>query len=248
MTKFRPCIDLHDGQVKQIVGSTLGGTLTTNFVATQSSKDYAMLYKENELFGAHVIMLGPNNTQACLEAIQTFPMQVGGGISIDNCDYWIKNGASHVIVTSCLFINDEFQINRLKELSDTIGKEKIVVDLSCKCIQNDYFVCINKWKTVTSLKLSKESIHTIEQYCGELLVHATDIEGMQNGTDQKLVQLLGEWCTIPCTYAGGATSIADLDLVHTLTNGKIDVTIGSALDIFGGSLSFKDCVAWNQLH
>jgi phosphoribosylformimino-5-aminoimidazole carboxamide ribotide isomerase len=67
------------------------------------------------------------------------------------------------------------------------------------------------------------------------------------GIDEKLVQRLAEWCSIPVTYAGGGRSLEDLDKVEHLSKGKVDLTIGSALDIFGGSgVKFQDCIVWNK--
>lgn len=248
MTKFRPCIDLHNGKVKQIVGSTLNdNTATTNFISNNSSGYYAQLYKDYELTGGHIIMLGPNNEEACLEALNIYPMQVGGGINISNCEYWINMGATHVIVTSYLFENNIFNLEKLIQMSKLIGKRRIVVDLSCKRIGNDYFVCINKWQTITTMTLTIEIISEIEVYCDELLIHATHVEGMQNGMDIPLIELLSKICTIPVTYAGGATCVEDIQLIHNISVGKLDVTIGSALDVFGGSLSFKACALWKEI-
>ena len=246
MTKFRPCIDLHDGKVKQIVGSTLNNNTLTNYIADKPSAYFSELYKRHNLTGGHVIMLGPNNEDACLNALKVYPMQVGGGIKLENCKYWIDMGATHVIVTSYLFDKGKFQMSKLKEMAQLIGHQKIVVDLSCKRVGDNYYVCIDKWQTITDMKLTKDCISQIEGFCDELLIHATHIEGMQKGMDTELIKLLGAWCTNPCTYAGGATSLQDLSMVDQLTNGKLDVTIGSALDIFGGSLSFEDCAKWRS--
>eukprot|EP00835_Amoeboradix_gromovi_P001678 NODE_82_length_22708_cov_0.383476.p7 type:complete len:247 gc:universal NODE_82_length_22708_cov_0.383476:3361-4101(+) len=240
MTKFRPCIDLHDGKVKQIIGSTLmDSSMETNYIADKPSTHYAELYRKYKLTGGHCIMLGPNNEKSCMEAIRVHPMQVGGGIDIDNCIGWISSGATHVIVTSYLFENGVFELNRLVKMASLIGKDRIVVDLSCKLINNEYRVAINKWQTITDLVLSREVIKEIEQHCDELLVHATHVEGKQSGMDFELIRCLAEWCDIPVTYAGGARSIEDIDKCKQISKGKVDVTIGSALDIFGGKLSFE---------
>ena len=79
------------------------------------------------------------------------------------------------------------------------------------------------------------------------LVHAADVEGKCEGIDERLVEFLGSHCPIPVTYAGGARSFEDLATVDLLSEGKVDLTIGSALDIFGGmQVKYSDCVEWNQ--
>ncbi|KAH3667056.1 hypothetical protein WICMUC_005403 [Wickerhamomyces mucosus] len=261
MTRFRGCIDIHSGQVKQIVGGTLKGDdsdssnkVETNFVSTQSSSHFSQLYRENHIRGTHVIKLGslPLNDEVALEAIKQWPqgLQIGGGITENNAKYWIDQGASHVIVTSWLFPSGEFSLDRLLQLNESVGKEHIVIDLSCrKRILNGeirWFVAINKWQTLTKFELTAENFSKLEQYCNEFLVHAADVEGLCNGIDENLVEKLGEWCTIPVTYAGGAKSLDDLDLVQKISSGKVDLTYGSSLDIFGGKLvKFQDCVDWN---
>ncbi|KAI9331849.1 1--5-imidazole-4-carboxamide isomerase [Obelidium mucronatum] len=260
MTVFRPCIDLHSGQVKQIVGGSLKDVpnssetdekqLKTNFVSSFPSSHYAALYKVHNLTGAHVIKLGPGNDQAALEALAAWPggLQIGGGISIDNAEYWLTEGkAGKIIVTSWLFPQAKFSESRLKQLADKVGKEKIVVDISCKVLDGEWIVAMDKWQTLTDMRVNADSIRMLESYCSEFLVHAADVEGLCKGIDSKLVEKLGEWCTIPVTYAGGGHAFSDLQLVHDLSNGKVDLTFGSALDIFGGSgVKFDDCVEWNN--
>eukprot|EP00834_Sanchytrium_tribonematis_P005123 NODE_290_length_10614_cov_1.553590.p7 type:complete len:253 gc:universal NODE_290_length_10614_cov_1.553590:9008-9766(+) len=246
MTKFRPCIDLHEGKVKQIVGSTLSeNKAQTNFISEKSPSFYAKLYKTYNLKGGHIIMLGPKNEDACANALKIYPMQVGGGINIINCEKWLKLGATKIIVTSCLFEGAKFSESKLKDISELIGIDKLVVDLSCKYVQDNFHVCTNKWQTTTDLIISRDSIKRIESYCSELLIHAIDVEGKQSGIDEKLLSVLTDFCEKPCTYAGGAKSIKDLDFVNNLTKGRVDVTIGSALDIFGGNIPVEDCVKWN---
>ncbi|KAJ3082945.1 Enzyme that catalyzes the fourth step in the histidine pathway [Rhizoclosmatium hyalinum] len=260
MTLFRPCIDLHNGQVKQIVGASLKDdptsaqtdekVLRTNFVSSYPSSHYASLYKKHNLTGAHVIKLGPGNDQAALEALAAWPngLQVGGGISVDNAEYWLNEGkAGKIIVTSWLFPQARFSEERLKQLVEKVGKERIVVDISCKVKDGEWVVAMDKWQTLTDMKVNAESIRMLESYCSEFLVHAADVEGLCKGIDSELVKKLGEWCTIPVTYAGGGHALSDLQLVHDLSNGKVDLTFGSALDIFGGSgVKFDDCIAWNK--
>ena len=203
MTKFVPCIDLHDGQVKQIIGSSLKDeSAITNYTSPHPPSYYANLYKSHHLFSSHLIMLGPGNQDAALDAIQAWPfhIQVGGGISMENAQYWLEKGASKVIVTSFLFPNGQFELERLQRLCDLISKEKLVVDLSCKRVGSEWIVAMNKWQTLTNLKLSKETLITLSCYCSEFLIHAADVEGLCNGIDEDLVKALGEWTSIPTTY------------------------------------------------
>ncbi|KAI0755460.1 Phosphoribosylformimino-5-aminoimidazole carboxamide ribotide isomerase [Irpex lacteus] len=253
-TLFRPCIDLHEGQVKQIVGGTLSdGTnedLKTNFVATKPPKYYAELYKNNGLTGGHVIMLGKGNVEAAKEALAAWPggLQVGGGINDENCLEWIEYGASKVIVTSYLFPDAKFSLERLEKISSQVGKDKLVVDVSCRRRGDKWFVAMDKWQRITEMEVCKESLDLLSRYCDEFLIHAADVEGLCKGIDEDLVRKLGEWVTIPTTYAGGAKSVTDLQLVDDLSGGKVDLTFGSALDIFGGSLvSFDELVVYNSV-
>ncbi|KAI0166487.1 Phosphoribosylformimino-5-aminoimidazole carboxamide ribotide isomerase [Xylariaceae sp. FL1272] len=254
MTRFRPCIDLHAGQVKQIVGGTLDSStsaLKTNYVSKQPAGHYARLYRDNSLEGAHVIMLGPGNDEAAQEALSAWPghLQVGGGINDKNAAHWIEKGASQVIITSFLFPDGKFSQERLDAVLAALGgnKGKLVIDLSCRRRGDDkWFVAMNKWQTITDMEVNQESIEKLEPYCCEFLIHAADNEGLQKGIDEKLVERLSEWCSIPVTYAGGGRNIDDLELVKSISRGRIDLTIGSALDCFGGNgVKFDDCVAWN---
>ncbi|KAL8718780.1 MAG: hypothetical protein Q9225_004126 [Loekoesia sp. 1 TL-2023] len=254
MTKFRPCIDLHSGHVKQIVGGTLSNIpsdLRTNYVSKLPASHFANLYKEHALRGAHVIMLGPGNEAAAQEALAAWRggLQVGGGITADNAVLWIERGAEKVIVTSYLFPEARFSHDRLMAVIQALHNHttKLIIDLSCRRVGDKWMVAMNKWQTLTDMEVNQETIRSLEPYCSEFLVHAADNEGLQRGIDEELVSKLGKWCTKPVTYAGGGRHLEDLDLVRRLSNGKVDLTIGSALDIFGGSgLSFDDCVKWNQ--
>ncbi|KAI1048575.1 hypothetical protein LB506_002781 [Fusarium annulatum] len=255
MTKFRPCIDLHAGQVKQIVGGTLDSTssaLQTNYVSQHPPAHFAQLYRDNDLTGAHVIMLGPGNEGPAKEALEAWPggLQIGGGISDKNAKEWLNAGAEKVIITSYLFPKGRFSQVRLDAVLQALGgdKNKLVIDLSCRRRgENSWFVAMNKWQTITDMEVNQESIKSLEPYCSEFLIHAADNEGLQRGVDENLVQRLSEWCSIPVTYAGGGRHLEDLENVKRLSNGKVDLTIGSALDCFGGSgVKFDDCVAWNK--
>ncbi|KAI5919929.1 hypothetical protein F4810DRAFT_684728 [Camillea tinctor] len=255
MTRFRPCIDLHAGQVKQIVGGTLDSAtsaLRTNYVSAHPSSHYASLYRDAALEGAHVIMLGPGNDAAATEALAAWPghLQVGGGISDGNAALWVQKGASKVIITSFLFPEGKFSQERLDAVLAALGgqRDKLVIDLSCRRRGDDkWFVAMNKWQTITDMEVNQESIKSLEPYCSEFLIHAADNEGLQKGIDEKLVEKLAAWCSIPVTYAGGGRNLDDLELVKKLSNGKVDLTIGSALDCFGGTgVKFDDCVEWNR--
>ncbi|KAF2128620.1 Phosphoribosylformimino-5-aminoimidazole carboxamide ribotide isomerase [Dothidotthia symphoricarpi CBS 119687] len=255
MTRFRPCIDLHAGSVKQIVGGTLNTTtpdiLKTNFTSEHPSAYYAALYKKHNLAGAHVIMLGPGNDEAAQSALEAWKngMQVGGGINETNAREWIERGAEKVIITSYLFPSSAFSLERLRAVLAALDNDKsrLVIDLSCRRKDEKWFVATNKWQTITDFELNQDSISLLEPHCAEFLIHAADVEGLQRGIDHELVAKLAQWCRIPVTYAGGGRSIADLELVKELSSGKVDLTIGSALDIFGGSgVTFEDCVRWNE--
>lgn len=245
--EFRPCIDLHDGKVKQIVGSTLGHTdrdVVENFTSNYDSTYYAAMFAKDKLTGGHVIMLGSGNEEAAIRALQAYPngLQVGGGITADNAKKYIEAGASHVIVTSYIFHDGMLDLERLHKLIDTIGKEKLVIDLSCRARNGKWYVVTDKWTKFSNFEVNAQTISKIEQYCDELLIHAVDVEGKRSGMQEILVRDLAVWTTIPTTYAGGVRSLEDLEKFKQIANGKLHVTIGSALDIFGGDLSYKEVV------
>ena len=259
MTLFRPCIDLHHGQVKQIVGGTLrdgDNSVETNFQSDLSAAHYAGRYRDDKLRGGHVIQLGPGNEAAAREALAAYPggLQVGGGISAANGAEWLASGASHVIVTSWLFdAAGSFQPVRLNQLVDAIGADRLVIDLSCRRSQAPgedpvWRVAMNRWQTPTDLEINPATLNDLAAHCAEFLVHAADVEGKCEGIDAELVSLLGQACPIPVTYAGGARSIEDLQRVDRLSEGRVDLTIGSALDLFGGSgARYADCLSWNRM-
>lgn len=252
-TRFRPCIDLHEGKVKQIVGGTLDASeqqLKTNFVSQHGPEWYAARYAEDGLTGGHVIKLGPGNDEAAAAALAAYPggLQIGGGITPSNATAWLEEGASHVIATSCLFdATAHFQPGKLAELVAAVGPERLVIDLSCRRRGDEWIVAMNRWQTPTDLKIEHSLLDELSRSCAEFLIHAADVEGLCSGIDEALVSHLSAWGKCPITYAGGAGSLADLDLVETLSAGKVDLTIGSALDIFGGSgVSYEACVRYNQ--
>ncbi len=253
MTKFRPCIDLHNGQVKQLVGSSFSGDdgdLKTNFVSTNSAGYYASIYRNDVLFGGHVIKLGPGNDVAAREALSAFPdgLQIGGGINLTNAADWLQWGASHIIVTSWLFnAQGNFLSERLGQLVGEIGKERVVLDLSCRAQEDRWIVTMNNWQSATDLEINASTICELSESCDEFLIHAADMEGKCGGIDTRLVELLGSICPIPVTYAGGASELEDLSRVEKLSGGNVDLTIGSALDLFGGkTVEYADCLAWNR--
>jgi phosphoribosylformimino-5-aminoimidazole carboxamide ribotide isomerase len=249
---FRPCIDLHEGKVKQIVGGSLTGQLSdlrTNFVSERPSRWFAELYRRDGLSGGHVIMLGPGNEAAAREALAAWPggLQVGGGIKLENAAAWLEAGASHVIVTSWIFRDGHLDWDRLQALVAAIGKNRLVLDLSCRKKGSDYFVVTDHWQKFTDLKIEADTLSRLSQCSDEFLVHAADVEGLCRGIDLELVGQLGRWSPLPATYAGGANSLRDLEEVARAGGGRINLTIGSALDIFGGTLvRYDDVVALNR--
>jgi phosphoribosylformimino-5-aminoimidazole carboxamide ribotide isomerase len=249
---FRPCIDLHEGKVKQIVGGTLGGNpadLRTNFISARPASWYAELYRRDGLKGGHVIMLGPGNEAAAREALGAYPggLQIGGGINLENARAWLQAGASHVIVTSWVFREGRLDRERLRLLVEAVGRPRLVLDLSCRRRGTDYFVVTDRWQKFTQMKVSRETLGGLAASCAEFLIHAADVEGLCQGVDMALVRNLAQWTPLPTTYAGGARSLADLEEVTRVGQGRIDLTIGSALDIFGGAgVRYADAVAFNN--
>lgn len=251
---FRPCIDLHEGRVKQIVGGSLTKdpqTLRTNFVSDRPGSWFAELFKKDDLRDGHVIMLGPGNETAAREALSAFPggLQVGGGITPSNASGFLAAGASHVIVTSWIFCDGRLDRERLRQMSATVGREKLVLDLSCRRREGKYFVVTDRWQKFTDFEITAENLSELAESCAEFLVHAADVEGLRLGMDMELVEKLAQWSPLPTTYAGGANSLRDLEEVWRIGRGKIYLTIGSALDIFGGTgVRYADAVAFNRRH
>lgn len=248
-TRFRPCIDIHEGKIKQIVGSTLTNPsqkLIENFVTEKPASYFAKMYKDESLIGGHVIMLDnkEETLQQAREALQTYPkgLQVGGGINDATAAEWIEKGASHVILTNFLFDNDTLNIGHIEKVIQRVGREQIVLDLSCRKKNGNYYVVKDKWQRFTNLEVNKETIQKLENYCSEFLIHGVDAEGTQSGIEKELIAKLGSWVSIPTTYAGGVKKYSDIDLVRELGKGKIDLTIGSALNIFGGALEYKKVI------
>jgi len=216
-------------------------------------------------------MLGPGNEAEARAALAAFRggLQIGGGINAQNARAWLDAGASHVIVTSWVFREGRVDEGRLGELVNAVGPSRLVLDLSCrKKVESresrvesrgktesldarpsslDYYVVTDHWQKFTELAISPDTLQKLAGNCAEFLIHAVDVEGLGRGIDRELVERLGRWTPIPTTYAGGANSLGDLEEVNRLGQGKIDLTIGSALDIFGGSgVKYEDCVKFNR--
>ncbi len=244
--RFRPCIDLHNGIVKQIIGSTLmdttGTSPETNFQAEKPSEWFADLYRKDNLPGGHVIKLGPGNKEAAIKALEAWPggMQIGGSINMDNAKEWLDAGAGAVIVTSWIFSAGKIHGNRLEQLVQSIGKNRLVLDLSCRKQGTDYRVVTDRWQTFTDEAVTPELLDSLADFCCEFLIHGVDVEGKCQGIETDLVKILGKWAKIPVTYAGGIRSMEDIEKIESMGNGYIDFTVGSALDIFGGNqLEYK---------
>jgi phosphoribosylformimino-5-aminoimidazole carboxamide ribotide isomerase len=253
MTRFRPCIDLHNGQVKQIVGGTLrddGTAPDENHVSQHEASWFAEKYRTDQLTGGHVIKLGPGNDDAARSALAAWPggLQIGGGINHQNATEWLDAGASHVIVTSWLFDEKGALLpSRLDQMVQLIGRERLVIDLSCRRDGSSWYVAMNRWQTRTNVNIDLATLDRLSAYADEFLVHAADVEGLCQGVDLELVKLLGQWNGLPVTYAGGAASMSDLEQVADASQGNVDITVGSALDLFGGDgIKYQDLLDWND--
>lgn len=247
--KFRPCIDLHEGKVKQIVGSSLSdenpGQLQTNFTAEKPSSWFAELYRHDNLTGGHIIKLGPGNDEAARQALEAWPggLQLGGGITAENAREWLAAGASHVIVTSYVFSDGKIDRDRLAKLVQAVGKERLVLDLSCRRRAGRYCIVTDRWQKFTDVEITPGVLEDLARSCDEFLIHAADVEGKCGGIEEELVVKLADWSPLPTTYAGGVRDLNDLVLINELGKGRLDATIGSALDIFGGTtLLYTDAV------
>ncbi len=249
--EFRPCIDIHNGKVKQIVGGSLrdaGDCARENFVASQDAAFFAGLYRDAGLRGGHIILLNARDSEyyeasraQAFKALQAYPggLQVGGGITPENAPEYLAAGASHVIVTSYVFREGRIDYGRIEKLAGAVGKERLVLDMSCKKVGDCYYVVTDRWQAVTSEQVNGELLDRLSSYCDEFLVHAVDVEGKAEGIEREAVKMLGEWNGIPVTYAGGVHSYEDLRQIRSLGRGNVNVTVGSALDLFGGSLQWE---------
>lgn len=258
--EFRPCIDIHDGKVKQIVGGSLkegdgGSEVRENFVSGQDAAYYARLYREYGIRGGHVILLNGVGSEAyedtkaqALSALSAYPggLQVGGGITPENAGEFLDAGASHVIVTSYVFREGRIDLARLEKMKASVGAERLVLDLSCKKQPEGYVVMTDRWQRATSETVGEELLERLSGYCDEFLIHAVDVEGKANGIETELVKMLGEWGKKTMTYAGGVHSFEDLELLKRLGHDRINVTIGSALDLFGGDMAFERVLSYTD--
>ena len=250
--EFRPCIDIHNGKVKQLVGGSVidkGDQARENYVSDQDASWYARLFEENHLKNGHVILLNSKDSsqyeatrQQALSALAAYPggLQIGGGITADNALAYLEAGASHVIVTSYVFQNGEICWENLRKLVDCVGKERIVLDLSCRKKDGRYYIVTDRWQTYTNVWIEPQILDELAAFCDEFLIHGVDVEGKQSGIDQELIALLGCWNKIPITYAGGIRSVDDIEKIRAAGNGKIHFTVGSALDIYGGKMAFEE--------
>lgn len=249
--EFRPCIDIHNGKVKQIVGSSLTDSdnkATENFVADSNASFFACLYKKHNLKGGHIILLNPVGSEyyeatkaQAIDALKAFPggMQLGGGITPDTAKEFLDAGATHVIVTSYVFKDGTIKYDNLKAISDAVGRERLVLDLSCKKTADGYKVVTDRWQKMSDVTVDIKLLGELSEYCDEYLIHAVDVEGKNSGIETDLVKMLADYEGRPVTYAGGVHSYEDINLLKTLGKDRINMTIGSALDLFGGSLSFE---------
>lgn len=252
--KFRPCIDIHDGMVKQIVGGSLKdekGLTAENFVSKRDASYYAALYKEDNLFGGHIVLLNSVKSpeyemdlKQAEGALREYPdaLQIGGGITDENAEAMLRLGASHVIVTSFVFHDGIMDEERLLKLNSAVGKERIVLDLSCRKYDDAYYIVTDRWQKFTNVRLTEKLLEELSSYCDEYLIHGVDVEGKKAGIDGELVSLLAEYKGKPITYAGGVGTMEDMEQIRILGRDGIDITVGSALDLFGGGLSYKEVV------
>ncbi|MBD5134858.1 MAG: phosphoribosylformimino-5-aminoimidazole carboxamide ribotide isomerase [Lachnospiraceae bacterium] len=253
--RFRPCIDIHNGQVKQIVGSSINDNddnAVENYVSEKDSAYYAEMYKRDGLTGGHIIQLNSSGSEyydstkeQAVKALNAYEggMQIGGGINEKNAAYFLENGATHVIVTSYVFKNGEVDYDNLKRISEAVGKKHLVLDLSCRKKDDKYYIVTDRWQKFSNVNVDEKVLNELSCYCDEFLVHAVDVEGKASGIEEELAIMLGKWDGIPITYAGGISSFDDIMKLKSYGDGRLDFTIGSALDIFGGTISYKEVVS-----
>lgn len=252
--EFRPCIDIHNGKVKQLVGASVtdaGDQARENYVSQHDASWFAGLFQEKELKNGHVILLNGRDSsyyeetrRQALEALHAYPggLQVGGGIRADNAREYLDAGASHVIVTSYVFRDGDISYENLFDLVDAVGKQKLVLDLSCRKKDGQYYIMTNRWQKYTRVALNPDILDVLAAFCDEFLIHAVDVEGKIGGIETELVEMLGNWNRIPITYAGGIHTIGDVEAIKRLGKQKIHITVGSALDLYGGSMKFEELI------
>ncbi len=249
--KFRPCIDIHNGSVKQIIGGSLtdsGNQAVDNFVSEQNALFYARKYRADGLTGGHIILLNAKDSEyyeadvcQAKSALAEYPggMQIGGGMDESNAEKFLAMGASHIIVTSYVFRDGQIHMERLRRLAALLGKEHLVLDLSCRYVKDDYYIVTDRWQKVTEVKMNRQTLEMLAEFCDEFLVHAVDVEGKASGVEREVVRRLGEQQILPITYAGGIHSLEDIEWIRRAGNGFIDFTVGSALDLFGGTIPYQ---------
>lgn len=254
--EFRPCIDIHNGKVKQLIGGSVqdqGDIASENYVSKEGAAWFARLFADKNLKNGHVILLNKKDSpfyeqtrQQALEALRTYPkgLQVGGGITADNAKEYLEAGASHVIVTSYVFQNGTISFENLYRLVETVGRNKLVLDLSCRKRDGQYYIVTDRWQKYTHVALSEDILTMLASFCDEFLIHGVDVEGKRSGIEEELIDLLGRWHQIPITYAGGIRSFEDIEKIRKAGGDRIHITIGSALDLYGGSLSFEDTIRY----
>lgn len=253
--EFRPCIDIHNGRVKQIVGSSLADrddSAKENFVAKKDADYYAEYYRERGIKGGHIVLLNPVSSDyfeatkaQALKALRRYPggLQIGGGINDENAAQYLDAGASHVIVTSFVFRDGRINMENLERMRAAVGKERLVLDLSCRRKDGNYYIVTDRWQKFTDETVSEQTLELLADYCDEFLIHAVDVEGKNQGIERELVRALGRWGkSTPITYAGGVHSYDDVRILKELGGGRINVTVGSALDLFGGTLKLDKIV------
>ena len=258
--RFRPCIDIHNGKVKQIVGGSLkdeGNQASTNFTSELDAAWYARQYQKDHLKGGHIILLNPVGSEyyeatkkQAMGALAAYPggMQIGGGITADNAQEYLDSGASHVIVTSYVFKDGRLSWENLQKMEDAVGPEHLVLDLSCRKKDGQYFIVTDRWQKFTNVPVTLEVMEELGNHCDEFLVHAVDVEGKANGIETELADLLSDYTQRPVTYAGGVGSMEDLKLLKKHGKDRLDVTVGSALDLFGGTIPFETLKNLDDLH
>ena len=252
--EFRPCIDIHNGKVKQIVGGSLtdaGDFAAENFVSERQAADYAALYRAKGLRGGHIILLNAKDSPyyekdlaQAQGALAAWPgaLQIGGGIEAENAPAFLQMGASHVIVTSYVFADGDIRYDRLEKLVQAVGREHVVLDLSCRKKKGQYYVVTDRWQKFTKQPLQEELLQKLSSYCDEFLVNAVNVEGTGTGVDRELLSLLAKESGRPITYAGGIGSMEDIETIDRDGGGRVNFTVGSALDLFGGPLKFDKIV------
>lgn len=252
--RFRPCIDIHNGKVKQIVGGSLkdaGDYAAENFVSEQDATFYAGLYRDAGIRGGHVILLNGSDSpyfeatkKQALLALGTYPggLQLGGGVCPENAEEYLKAGASHVIVTSYVFRDGQISWENLEKMKQTVGRRHLVLDLSCRKKDGQYYIVTDRWQKFTEVVVTPEILKVLSDFCDEFLVHAVDVEGKARGIETQLAALLAKYKECPITYAGGVGSMADVEILRSAGQSRLDVTVGSALDLFGGTISFNELI------